>query len=71
MTENLLLSCLFLLGAAWGWEKKTKNGKPSKIGCLRSSREPALCAPSPAAQVVRFDKARKEANGLQPLASFF
>ena len=37
----------------------------------RSSREPALRALPPAAQVVRFDKVRKEANGLQPLASFF
>ena len=37
----------------------------------RSSREPALRALPPAAQAVRFDKVRKEANGLQPLASFF
>lgn len=37
----------------------------------RSSREPALRALSPAAQVVRFDKDRKEANGLTAACFFF
>jgi len=40
-------------------QKNQRNPLPS-----RSSREPALRALPPAAQVVRFDKVRKEANGL-------
>ena len=49
--------------------EKRKNQRNSLLS--RSSREPALRALPPATQVVRFDKVRKEANGLQPLASFF